>query len=51
MDATNTLWTVSRIAEHLGAPRHRILYIIEDRNIRPMARAGIARVFARRTWS
>lgn len=40
-----TLWTVARIAEHLGVPRHRVEYVIETRGIRPIDRAGIARVF------
>lgn len=39
------LWTVARIAERLGQPRHRVEYIIETRGICPMDRAGIARVF------
>jgi hypothetical protein len=42
---TKTFWTVARIAEHLGAPRHRVEYVIETRGIRPIGRAGIARVF------
>lgn len=41
-----TLWTVARIAEHLGMPRHRVEYVIDTRDIRPIARAGIARIFA-----
>lgn len=39
-------WTVARIAEHLGVPRHRIEYLIESRGVRPIAWAGHARVFA-----
>lgn len=40
-----TLWTVGRIADHLGVPRHRIDYLISSRKITPLDRAGIARVF------
>jgi len=39
------LWTVHRIAEHLGVARHRVEYIIASRAIEPIGRAGIARVF------
>ncbi len=42
---TETLWTVARIAEHLGAARHRVEYVIDTRRITPIGRAGIARVF------
>ena len=42
---SNRLWTIGRIAEHLGAARHRIEYIIDTRRITPSGRAGIARVF------
>lgn len=42
---TPTLWTVARIAEHLGVPRHRVEYVIDTRGIRPIGTAGIARVF------
>jgi plasmid maintenance system antidote protein VapI len=42
-----TLWTVARIAEHLHVERHRVEYVIDTRDIRPMGRAGIARVFDR----
>ncbi len=40
-----TLWTVARIAEHIGVSRHRVEYVIDTRGIRPIDRAGIARVF------
>ncbi|MBO6514563.1 MAG: hypothetical protein JJ974_11420, partial [Phycisphaerales bacterium] len=40
------LWTVARIAAHLSVDRHRIEYLIESRGIKPIARAGIARIFA-----
>ncbi len=40
-----TLWTVARISEHLGVSRHRVEYVIDTRGIRPIDRAGIARVF------
>lgn len=39
------LWTVARIAEHLGVGRHRVEYVIDSRGVRPLGRAGIARVF------
>jgi hypothetical protein len=45
VETTGTLWTVTRIAAHLKVPRHRVEYVIEDRGLRPVARAGIARVF------
>ena len=43
-----TLWTVARIAEHQNVARHRVEYVIDSREITPIGRAGIARVFARR---
>ena len=46
MNAEPTLWTVARIATHLGVDRHRIEYLIDARGIKPIARAGIARIFA-----
>ena len=50
MMATKTaeLWTVARIAEHLGYARHRVEYVIDSRGITPFDRAGIARVFDQR---
>jgi hypothetical protein len=45
---TETLWTVARIADHLGVARHRVEYVIDSRGIKPLATAGIARVFDRR---
>lgn len=39
------LWTVARIAEHLKVQRHRVEYIIDSRGLKPVDRAGIARVF------
>lgn len=45
---TQTLWTVARIAEHLDVARHRVEYVIDSRDITPIGRAGIARVFDRR---
>ncbi len=42
----DTLWTVARIAAHLSVDRHRIEYLINARGIQPVARAGIARIFA-----
>ncbi|MFG0246375.1 MAG: hypothetical protein ACF8MF_10060 [Phycisphaerales bacterium JB052] len=46
MNPETTLWTVARIASHLGVDRHRIEYLIDARGIKPIARAGIARIFA-----
>lgn len=46
MKSEQTLWTVARIATHLGVDRHRIEYLIDARGIKPIARAGIARIFA-----
>ncbi len=46
MNPETTLWTVARIATHLGVDRHRIEYLIDARGIKPIARAGIARIFA-----
>ena len=45
MSTEVTLWTVARIASHLGVDRHRIEYLIDARGITPIARAGIARIF------
>lgn len=39
------IWTASRIAEALAVPSHRVNYIIRSRDIRPLERAGNARVF------
>ena len=44
---TDTIWTVARIAEHLGVARHRVEYVIDSRCLAPIARAGIARLFDR----
>lgn len=44
--ASPKLWTVTRIAEHLRVPRHRVEYVVAARRIRPAERAGNARVFA-----
>lgn len=44
-DIDRTFWTVSPIAEHLKAPRHRVEYVIDTRGVRPVDRAGVARVF------
>lgn len=40
-----TIWTVSVIVGHLGVQPHRVLYVIDSRGIKPIGRAGIARVF------
>lgn len=45
MPKRQTLWTLTRIAEHLGVPTHRVRYIVNSRGIVPVDRAGIARVF------
>jgi hypothetical protein len=37
--------TIGEIARRLGAPTHRIEYIIRARRIKPYGRAGNARVF------
>ena len=42
---TQTIWTVARIADHLEVARHRVEYVIDTRGIKPIDRAGIARVF------
>jgi hypothetical protein len=38
--------TVGVIAQRLGAPVHRVRYVIDTRHIRPVAIAGAARVFS-----
>lgn len=38
--------TVGEIARRIGAPIHRVEYIIRARNIRPSAVAGNVRVFS-----
>lgn len=45
LEIDGPFWTVARIAEHVGVPRHRVEYIIETRGIRPAAWVGHARVF------
>lgn len=37
--------TVGEISRRLGAPQHRIEYIVRSRDIRPVSRAGNIRVF------
>ena len=44
--ATSPLPTVGEIARRLGAPLHRVEYLIRARNIQPRGWAGNARVFA-----
>ncbi|MEM9082151.1 MAG: hypothetical protein AAGB34_01045 [Planctomycetota bacterium] len=39
------VWTVARIAERTGYPRHRIEYMINTRNINPIGWAGNTRIF------
>lgn len=39
------IWTVARIAERFGVPRHRVEYVIDTRGLTPAGTAGIARVF------
>jgi hypothetical protein len=39
------LWTVGAIAHRAGVGVHRVEYVIERIGVRPMGRAGIARVF------
>ena len=38
--------TVGEIARRVGKPLHRVEYVIRARQIRPIGRAGNARVFA-----
>ena len=45
VSSAEILWTVARIADHIGVARHRVEYVIDTRGIRPIGRAGIARVF------
>ena len=46
--AAPSLRTVGRMAEELGVPLHRVLYILRTRpQIRPVARAGRARLYDR----
>jgi len=45
-DKDMTIWTVARIAEHLGVQRHRVEYVLDSRGIEPIGRAGIARVYS-----
>lgn len=45
---SQTLWTVATIAERAGVARHRVEYVIDSRGIKPLGRAGIARVFDER---
>ena len=37
--------TIGEIARRLGVPHHRIEHLIQSRDLRPVARAGNARVF------
>ena len=47
IDPEPQLWTVGRIAEHLGVPVHRVQYVVQSRRIRPAARAARLRLFDR----
>ncbi len=38
--------TVGTIAQETGKSIHRVEYVIRSRNIKPIGRAGIARVFS-----
>lgn len=40
-----SLPTVGVIARQLGQPVHKITYVIKTRGIRPIGRAGVARVY------
>ena len=39
------LLTTGVIAERIGVPLHRVVYIIQSRGIKPIARAGPANVY------
>lgn len=41
------LWTVGKIADHLGVPVHRVQYVVRSAHIRPAARAARLRLFDR----
>ncbi|GMU23387.1 MAG: hypothetical protein AMXMBFR13_34650 [Phycisphaerae bacterium] len=41
----NALTTIGRIASRLNAPLHKIRYIIQSRDIRPIAKVGALRVW------
>ena len=40
------LLTVGVIADRLGVPVHRVVYVVESRHISPAGRAGNANVFS-----
>ena len=42
----NTIFTVGVIAERLRQPLHKVEYVIRARQIKPLGRAGNARVFS-----
>lgn len=46
MLTVTTLPTVGEIAARLGVPVHRVVYLIQSRNIQPAGKAGHARVFS-----
>ena len=41
-----TLLTIGQIAARLGVPTHRVDYAVRTYSIKPIARAGILRVFS-----
>jgi len=43
---TGTMTTIGEIARRLGAPVHRVAYIIRTRQIEPESIAGNCRVFS-----
>ncbi len=45
MITNQNLLTVGDVAEQLGIPVYRIQYLLRTRNIKPIQRAGILRLF------
>ncbi|REJ87131.1 MAG: hypothetical protein DWQ34_25780 [Planctomycetota bacterium] len=41
----NEFHTVGQIAERLRRPLHRVLYVVRERRIEPVCRAGQTRMF------
>ena len=45
MAAFSNVWTISQMERDTGLPRHRVLYVIESRHIKPVAKVGNTNVY------
>lgn len=45
MPPASDVWTVSQMEKALGLPRHRVLYVIESRGIKPAGKIGNTNIY------